>query len=124
MAESMLQQKTKPNKDATSSEMELSSDKKGKDGKNQQASTKLPPSKISGKGSSGVSAPGGSVFPTPPTSGAEGFNKECLLILREMNSNISKTNDRVEKLSEWVDALMSRILVWNMIIMMIPSMLT
>ena len=103
----MLQQKTKTNKDATgtSSEMELNSDKKGKDGKNQQTSTKLPPSKISGKGSSSVSAPGRSVFPTPPTSGAEGFNKECLLILREMNSNISKTNDRVEKLSERVDAL-------------------
>lgn len=40
--------------------------------------------------------------PTPPT---EGFNKECLSILREMNSGIAKTNDRVQKLSDRVDGL-------------------
>ena len=42
--------------------------------------------------------------PSPPTTPA-GFNKECLTILREMNSEISLTSDKVEKLSDRVDTL-------------------
>ena len=40
--------------------------------------------------------------PIPPTSNTV-FNKECLSILREMNSNITKNNDKVEKLPQRVD---------------------
>ena len=55
-----------------------------------------------GKAKTGVAAR--SSAPTPPTSNTI-FNKECLSILREMNSNISKNNEKVEKLSQRVDAL-------------------
>lgn len=44
--------------------------------------------------------------PPPSTSaGSTGFNQECLLILREMNSNINKTNNKVEQLTQRVDNL-------------------
>ena len=43
----------------------------------------------------------GKSTPTQP----EAFNKEALLILREMNRNISSTNEKVEALSGRVDAL-------------------
>lgn len=42
---------------------------------------------------------------TSKETGPSTFNKEALLILREMNSNISKTNQKVDSLSGRVDAL-------------------
>ena len=68
---------------------------------------RLPPPAVASTTKGKTGNFGSTPAPTPPTAitAAVNFNSEAIAILREINSNQNKTNDKFEKLSHRVDEL-------------------